>query len=80
MSSTTAELGEILLAMELSPSMASVELFIDSQPTLAKIFMWEGPKTIRDALKEPDHQLLDSVSWIIKAKALIGREASCLSG
>ena len=68
MSSTTAELGAILLAARACPQKCSVEFITDSTATIAKLLAWTRSRSTRSKLKEPEHELLDLISSKLRRK------------
>lgn len=62
LSSTSAELGGILLALKATPASASVSIFSDSKAAIALCCKTSG--SLRSRLKNPNKELLDQVEYI----------------
>lgn len=69
MSSTTAELGALLLALETAPANLDLHIFSDSQVAIAKLKRWDTSLTTRQKLREPEHQLLDCIKDLCDNRA-----------
>jgi hypothetical protein len=68
MSSTTAELGAIYLAIQHAPPASSVTVHTDSQCAIAKLRSWSpSTMTTRDMLRDPEHELLGAIHCALEA-------------
>jgi ribonuclease HI len=60
-SSTTAELGGLLLALQNSRLDGPLTIHTDSQACIGKISSYQSNSSTRNALREPDNDILDSL-------------------
>ena len=66
MSSTTAELGALLLALQKLPPDQPAKIWTDSQVVLAKLNNWGQPLTARQKLREAEHSILDGIQSLLQ--------------
>ena len=67
-SSTTAELGGILLALQNSPKNQPLTIHTNSQACIGKIVNYQTLTSTRNKLREPDHDMLYCIASLIEMR------------
>ena len=68
MSSTTSELGAILLAVQACPRECKLMIMTDSQASIAKVDLENRAEFTRNILQDPDHEIIDSIHSLLALK------------
>ena len=68
MSSTTSELGAILLAVQACPRECKLMIMTDSQASIAKVDLENRAEFTRNILRDPDHEIIDSIHSLLAHK------------